>query len=105
MKTRLEKIAEGSCPHFANINPDLLIWGRQMSGMPSHVAAKKIGVSVENLKDWESGKAQPTIKQLRSIANTYEQNFAAFFLQEAPPAPEVLVAMFRWQEWYDKGDL
>ncbi|WP_080635030.1 helix-turn-helix domain-containing protein [Teredinibacter turnerae] len=50
-----------------------------MSGMPRHVAAKKIGVSDERLKNWEEGEGLPTVKQLRSIANSYKQSFAAFF--------------------------
>lgn len=66
-----------------------------MSGMPPAVAAKKIGVAEERLMDWEEGNSQPTIKQLRKIANTYKQSFAAFFLREAPTIPKLPLKDYR----------
>ncbi|MET0119258.1 MAG: XRE family transcriptional regulator [Sedimenticola sp.] len=79
----------------AQIKHELLVWGRQMSGMPPSVAAKKIGITEERLKDWEEGKIKPTIKQLRTLANVYKQSFAAFFLREAPSVPKLPLKDYR----------
>src|SRR5688572_14191127 len=67
------------------VNPSLLVWGRQCVALSDEDAAQKIGVSVERLRQWESGARRPTITQLRKIAAVYRQSFAAFFLPTAPP--------------------
>lgn len=79
----------------AIVNHELLRWGRQMSGMPPHIAAQKIGVSDERLHAWESGDEQPTIRQLRNLARVYKQTFAAFFLSEAPTVPKLPLKDYR----------
>jgi Zn-dependent peptidase ImmA (M78 family)/DNA-binding XRE family transcriptional regulator len=79
----------------ARVKKELLTWGRQMSGMPATIAAKKIGVSEDRLKEWEEGKSAPTIRQLRDIANTYKQSFAAFFLEEPPLVPKLPLKDYR----------
>lgn len=66
-----------------------------MSGMPLFVAAKKIGISEDKLKAWEAGEESPTIKQLRKLASTYKQSFAAFFLQEPPTVPKLPLKDYR----------
>jgi len=79
----------------AKIKHDLLIWGRQMSGMPITIAAKKIGVPEAKLIGWEKGDEQPTINQLRKIANVYKQSFAAFFLPTPPKIPKLPLKDYR----------
>ena len=66
-----------------------------MSGMPRHIAAKKIGVTEDRLQSWETGDGQPTIKQLRKLANTYKQSFAAFFLDKPPTVPKLPLKDYR----------
>jgi len=70
--------------HRAEINPKLLIWARESSRMDVDYASRKLGISAEKLISWESGQAQPTIKQLRNTAKSYRVNFGAFFLPEPP---------------------
>jgi Zn-dependent peptidase ImmA (M78 family)/DNA-binding XRE family transcriptional regulator len=52
--------------------------------MPIEIAAKKVGVSVEKLTEWERGESQPTIRQVRSLANALKKPFASFFLTSPP---------------------
>jgi len=66
------------------VKPDILIWARKSLGLLPEEAAKKIGVKTIIFQKWESGKAKPTINQLRKAANVYKRPLAVFFL-EAPP--------------------
>lgn len=68
----------------ALINPELLIWARDTSGLSFDDAAQKLKVSSERLTEWESGGVKPTVIQLRDIARVYRRPFAAFYLP-APP--------------------
>lgn len=68
----------------AIIKPELLIWARTIARLKPEDVARKLGVKVEKFNSWESGNAQPTVKQLRRLAQIYHQTFAAFYLP-APP--------------------
>jgi Zn-dependent peptidase ImmA (M78 family)/DNA-binding XRE family transcriptional regulator len=68
----------------ATPNPDLLIWGRRTRGFEVADAAKKAGVKPERLQAWESGAANPTVKQLRKLAHVYRRPLAVFYLPEIP---------------------
>ena len=68
----------------ALINPSLLVWARTEARLTTDEAAKKFKVSKEKLLSWESGDARPTVKQLRKLAISYRQCFAAFYLPEPP---------------------
>jgi len=68
----------------ASIKPELLIWARSSSGLDFTSAATKIGVKEETLSDWEAGRAQPTIRQLREAARVYRRPSVAFFLPGPP---------------------
>ena len=52
--------------------------------MSLNVAAVKVHVTAEKLKEWEEGTSQPTIKQAESLAKAYKRPFALFFLPEVP---------------------
>lgn len=52
--------------------------------MTEEVAAAKVLVSVEKLKEWENGTSLPTIKQAQTLAKAYKRPFALFFLPEVP---------------------
>ncbi|MCD4728710.1 MAG: ImmA/IrrE family metallo-endopeptidase [Pirellulales bacterium] len=69
----------------ALINAEMLIWARKSVGMSLQDAATRLHISEERLKSWESGQTVPTVKQLRKIAASYRQTFAAFYLSEPPP--------------------
>jgi len=68
----------------ANITPNVLQWARESARMSEEVAAAKISVSVERLKEWEEGKDQPTIHQAQTLAKAYKRPFALFFLPDIP---------------------
>ncbi|MFZ2146891.1 MAG: XRE family transcriptional regulator [Sedimentisphaerales bacterium] len=69
---------------FAEINREILMWARQTSGLEVPDAARKVGTTPENLKEWESGKSYPTVKQLRKLAKAYLRPIGLFFLPELP---------------------
>jgi Zn-dependent peptidase ImmA (M78 family)/transcriptional regulator with XRE-family HTH domain len=68
----------------AFITPNLLKWARESARMTEEVAAAKVLVSVEKLKEWENGTSLPTIKQAQTLAKAYKRPFALFFLPEVP---------------------
>ncbi len=78
----------------AAANLDVLRWARAMSGLTAEDAAHKLAVKLDRLEAWERGDSQPTISQLRRLADVYKRPLAAFFLPAAP-ADEPLPKDFR----------
>ncbi len=68
----------------AFITPNVLKWARESARMTEEIAAAKISVSADKLKEWEEGKSQPTIRQAQTLAKAYKRPFALFFLPEIP---------------------
>jgi len=68
----------------AYITPNVLRWARESAKMTEEIAAAKIAVTVDRLKEWEAGISQPTIKQAQTLAKAYKRPFAVFFLPEIP---------------------
>src|SRR5438094_7082934 len=68
----------------ASVKPAVLKWARESLNLQLTDAAKKIGVKVSKLSDWESGAASPTIGQLRKAAGVYKRPLAVFFLSDPP---------------------
>jgi len=68
----------------AYITPNVLQWARESARMSEEVAAAKVSVSAEKLKEWEKGTDKPTIRQAQTLAKAYKRPFAVFFLPEAP---------------------
>jgi Zn-dependent peptidase ImmA (M78 family)/transcriptional regulator with XRE-family HTH domain len=68
----------------AFITPNVLKWARESARMSDEIAASKVPVSIEKLKEWEEGTEQPTIHQAEILAKTYRRPFALFFLPEIP---------------------
>jgi Zn-dependent peptidase ImmA (M78 family) len=52
--------------------------------MSIETAASKVPVQPEKLAQWESGAAQPTIRQAEILANAYRRPLALFFLPQLP---------------------
>jgi Zn-dependent peptidase ImmA (M78 family) len=73
---------------LAQVNSQVLIWAREVLGIPRHVAAQKLGVTERRLEEFESGQVLPTIRQLRTIAKLYRRPTAFFYLRTPPPKPE-----------------
>lgn len=74
---------------YAIVKPEMLLWGRQYAYLSLEEAAKKIGVTIDTLREWENGISSPTVNKLHIIARVYKQLFAVFFLQ-SPPKPASL---------------
>jgi Zn-dependent peptidase ImmA (M78 family)/DNA-binding XRE family transcriptional regulator len=72
------------------VNPELLAWAREASRLDVETAAQKIGVAPEKLASWEDGRAEPTITQLRKLADTYRRAVTFFFLERRPRAAKRL---------------
>ena len=70
----------------ADINSEILGWARERAGLSLEKAAKKIGLSSQNLAKMEDGERKPTRKQLFTIAKTYWYPVAIFYADK-PPVP------------------
>lgn len=68
----------------APVNAAVLLWARNSAGIPDDHAAKKAGVHVDRLREWEGGKALPSIAQLRALADIYKRPLAVLLLDEVP---------------------
>jgi Zn-dependent peptidase ImmA (M78 family)/DNA-binding XRE family transcriptional regulator len=68
------------------INPDLLVWARTSASYELDAAAHKVGIDLELLAAWEAGQEQPSIPQLRKLADLYKRPLAVLFLPERPLA-------------------
>lgn len=71
-----------------SVSGDVLVWARKTAGLDVDTAATRIGVKPERLLSWELGDRDPTINQIRSMADTYHRPLAALFLS-APLQDEV----------------
>lgn len=70
----------------ATINPALLIWARESAGFDLAAAAGKLDIDDEKLAAWETGEDQPSIPQLRKMADLYKRPLAVLYLPEPPMA-------------------
>lgn len=68
----------------AYITPNVLKWARESARMSEEIAAAKVSVTVEKLREWEDGTNQPTIRQAQTLAKSYKRPFALFFLPDIP---------------------
>ena len=68
----------------AYITPNVLKWARESARMTEEIAAAKVSVKVNKLKEWEEGKSRPTIRQAQTLAKAYKRPFALFFLPDVP---------------------
>jgi len=101
-----------------DVNPDLLVWARERSGVPIEDLERRF----PRLGDWENGDLAPTLKQLESFAQATHAPVGFLFLAEPPeehvpipdyrtmgdvgvrrPSPDLLDTIFQCQqrqEWY-----
>lgn len=68
----------------AFINPAVLVWARMSAGYDLATVAAKLALDEERLATWESGGDQPTIPQLRKLADLYKRPLAVLYLPEPP---------------------
>jgi Zn-dependent peptidase ImmA (M78 family) len=72
------------------VNPELLAWARQRSGLTFDDAEQRFPM----LAAWERGEQQPTLKQLESFAQATHTPVGFLFLPE-PPVEKVPIPDFR----------
>lgn len=77
---------------MTSINPKILIWCREASGISFDEASKKFGV--ERLHNWENGDDYPTYRQLQQLCDLYRKPVAVCFFPE-PPEYKSLSTSFR----------
>ena len=81
----------------ALITSSVIKWAREKSYYTLEIAAKKIGVNSEKLKEWEIGKSLPTMTQAQKMSQVYRRPLAAFYLPH-PPKDFPLLKDFRTVE-------
>jgi len=64
------------------INPKVLVWLRESSGWKLEEVGKNLNTNVEIIKDFELGKKNPTLKQLKLLSKAFKRPLASFFLSE-----------------------
>ncbi len=65
-------------------NPEMLRWAREWRHRSLEEAAHKVGKSPDDVLEWERGKATPTVRQARILADFYERPFIEFFYKSPP---------------------
>lgn len=71
-------------PVEALINPEILVWARENSGLTKQQVARRLGIPLERLAQMENGSKLPFMGQLRKLANIYKRPIAVFYLSEKP---------------------
>ncbi len=65
------------------INPELLRWARERSG----IAQEDLAAKFKKLPEWESGEMSPTLKQVEAFARAVHVPVGYLFLTEPPEEP------------------
>lgn len=81
----------------ANINTTMLTWARKRTGIAVSDFARKCGVSVDKLNEWESGRRPLTFKQALTYAEKAHIPFGYLFLIQ-PPVEELPIPDLRTVE-------
>lgn len=80
------------------VNPDLLRWARERSGIPRESLAARF----KKLPEWEDGETRPTLKQLEAFARAVHVPVGYLFFTE-PPEEAVPIPDFRTFAAYQKS--
>jgi Zn-dependent peptidase ImmA (M78 family)/DNA-binding XRE family transcriptional regulator len=72
-----------------DVNPKVLQWARETSGLTTSYVAERLGISEHTLHQWEAGRKSPPWQTLRKLATYYQRPLAALLLAESPHDPEV----------------
>lgn len=67
----------------ASVNPDILSWACERSGIDS----EQLALRFPHLDKWESGEKTPTLKQLEDFSKAVHLPFGYLFLQSPPEEP------------------
>ena len=78
----------------ALVNPPLLVWAREEAGYSREAVAARLKLALAKLEGWETGAAQPSLRQAEKLAKLYDRPFSIFALP-APPALPPLATEYR----------
>lgn len=67
-----------------NITQGLLTHYRQKRKLTTFTVAKRMKLTENKIIQFENGRANPTLRQLKQLAKLYKVPFAAMFLNEIP---------------------
>ncbi|MGC1119728.1 MAG: XRE family transcriptional regulator [Candidatus Methanofastidiosia archaeon] len=73
------------------VNPIVLKWLRESSGWKFEEVSKRLKTNIETVREFETGKKKPTLRQLKELSRIYKRPLAAFLLSEPEkekPLPE-----------------
>lgn len=73
-----------------DVNPQVLQWARRRAGMETSTLVNRF----PRYREWESGAARPTLKQLERLARMLHSSVGYFFLPE-PPEEQLPIPDFR----------
>jgi Zn-dependent peptidase ImmA (M78 family) len=79
--------------HIA-VNPKVLVWARETTGLALDDAAQKLAQTPDRLRGWEDGSESPTEAQLEKLGTVYGRPTAVFLL-DTPPVDPPLPRDFR----------
>lgn len=68
----------------ARINPDLIVWARESANLSLDEAADRLKIERDDLSAWEAGFEQPSVPQLRRLADLYKRPLAVLYLPQRP---------------------
>ena len=63
-----------------NVKPEVLVWARERAAL----GVEQLETKFPKYKDWESGKTQPTLKQVKALAKYVHAPHGYFFLSNPP---------------------
>jgi transcriptional regulator with XRE-family HTH domain len=69
------------------VNPAVLKWARETSGVPIEDVAKWLKLSTSAFSRWEAEETSLTLTQARTLASYFKRPLAAFLLPVPPPEP------------------
>jgi Zn-dependent peptidase ImmA (M78 family) len=67
------------------INGEVLVWARKIRGLTIDKGAELLGITVVDLRAYESGTKKPLVGFLRRVAAKYQVNFASLLMPEPLP--------------------
>ncbi|HEY8140897.1 MAG TPA: XRE family transcriptional regulator [Nitrososphaera sp.] len=77
------------------VRPEVLKWLRESAGWKVEEASKRLGITVEAFLEVESGKRNPSLKQLKILSAAYKRPLASFLLSK-PKAEKPLPKDYRF---------
>lgn len=78
----------------ALVNPPLVQWALDRSGLEKETVAKRLGVPLERLEAWVDGDSKPTVRQASMLASVLSVPIGYLYLRE-PPAEDFPIPDFR----------